>query len=144
MITSSKPKKQRHFRYNAPMHIKQHFMHAHVDKSLKTKLSIKKRSIQISKGDTVKVMSGGNKGKSGKVTLVNMRKGLVYIDSLKKKTTKGKEYSVGINSSNVYITDLNLTDKVRAAKLNLQAQQKEKAIVQEKIENKSESVVDGK
>ena len=119
-------------------------MHAHVDKSLKTKLSIKKRSIQISKGDTVKVMSGGNKGKSGKVTLVNMRKGLVYIDSLKKKTTKGKEYSVGINSSNVYITDLNLTDKVRAAKLNLQAQQKEKAIVQEKIENKSESVVDGK
>ncbi|MGD0729166.1 MAG: 50S ribosomal protein L24 [Candidatus Micrarchaeaceae archaeon] len=123
MIASGKPRKQRRFRFNAPMHVRQHFVHSHIDKSLKTKLNIKTRSTQISKGDTVKIMSGSKKGTSGKVTRVNLRTGRVYIDGLVKKNSRGKEFSLSVNASNVYITDLNLTDKVRAAKLKV-AQQK--------------------
>lgn len=125
MIASGKPRKQRSFRFNAPMHVRQRFTHAHVDKSLRSKLNIKKSSIQISKGDTVKVMSGSKKGTTGKITRVNLRTGRVYLDSLVKKNARGKEFNVGINASNVYITDLNLTDKIRAAKLKVARQVKE-------------------
>ena len=37
-----------------------------------------------------------------------------------KKNAKGKEFSVSISPSNVYITDLNLEDKMRADRLKLQ------------------------
>ena len=121
MIKSSKPRKQRRFRFNAPLHELQHFSHSHVDKSLAKKLGITKRAVQVSKGDTVKVMSGKNKGKTGKVLRVDMRKGFLFIDSMKKKNAKGKEFDIPIRINNVYITDLNLSDKVRAGKLKLKA-----------------------
>ena len=151
MISSSKPREQRKFRYSAPMHMRQHFMHAHIDKALKTKLKISKRAIQICKGDTVKVMSGSNFGKSGKIIKVDMRKGFVYLDTIKRKTMKGKEYDVPISCSNVYITDLNLTDKVRASILKVSVQQatKEK-IIESDIKNidttkeKKEVIMNGK
>ena len=126
-------------------------MHAHIDKALKTKLKISKRAIQICKGDTVKVMSGSNFGKSGKIIKVDMRKGFVYLDTIKRKTMKGKEYDVPISCSNVYITDLNLTDKVRASILKVSVQQatKEK-IIESDIKNidttkeKKEVIMNGK
>lgn len=119
MIGSSKPRKQRFFRFNAPLHVRQHFLHSHIDKSLKKKLNMKKSSVQISKGDTVRIMVGKNKGKSGKVIRVDLRTGKVSIDAITKKNAKGKEFNVPISASNVYITDLNLNDKVRAAKLKV-------------------------
>jgi large subunit ribosomal protein L24 len=153
MIGSSKPREQRKFRYSAPMHARQHFMHAHIDKSLKTKLKIKKRAIQICKGDTVKIMTGANFGKSGKIIRVDMRKGFVYIDTIKRKTMKGKEYDVPISCSNVYITDLNLTDKIRASILKVSVQQAPKEKIEENThkestadveESKKEVVLNGK
>lgn len=123
-MMSSKPRKQRFFRYNADMHLRQHFVNAHIDKQLQQKLGIKKRSIQISKGDTVKVMAGSSKGKTGKVTKVDMRKNTLLIDSVKKKNARGKEYYIQISTSNVYITDLNLNDKRRAAKLHVKPTEK--------------------
>lgn len=119
MIKSSKPRYQRRFRFNAPLHARQHFMHAHLDKALRAKLKLKKRAVQISKGDTVKVMAGSKAGTSGKVTMVNLRSGKIAIDSLVRKNARGKESPILINVSNVYITDLNLSDKYRAGKLKL-------------------------
>jgi large subunit ribosomal protein L24 len=127
MISSGKPRKQRKFRFAAPLHARQHFLHAHLAKEARQKLGIKVRAVQISKGDTVKVMSGKKKGTTGKVTSVSLRKNAIYLDSYVKKNAKGKEYGVPINVSNVYITDLNLVDKARAAKLK---QQPAKAQVQ--------------
>ncbi len=128
MIKSSKPRKQRRFRFNAPMHVRQHFVHSHLDKALRAKLGIKRRSVQISKGDTVKVMAGSKKGTTGKVIRVSLRTGRINIDSLVKKTAKGKEFNVPLSASNVYITDLNLSDKVRAAKLKLAQQKQQQAV----------------
>jgi large subunit ribosomal protein L24 len=135
MIQSSKPRQQRKFRYNAPMHLRQHFLHVHVDKALRAKLKLNKRTVQIAKGDTVKIMAGSKRGNTGKVTGVSLRKGSITIDSLVRKNARGKELQVPIRISNVYVTDLNLTDKRRAAKLKVAAQQKQpeaKAPVQEK------------
>jgi large subunit ribosomal protein L24 len=126
MIESGKPRKQRFFRFNAPMHVRQHFLHSHVDKALRSKLNIKQKTVQISRGDTVKIMAGSKKGTTGKVTRVNLRTGRIMLDSLTKKNARGKEFGVGINASNVYITDLNLTDKYRAGKLKVaRAEKKE-------------------
>ncbi len=93
--------------------------HAHVSKELRQKLKIQKRSIQVSKGDTVKLMSGKKKGTTGKVTAVDIRRGRLAIDSLTRKDAKGKEKPVFVSISNVYITDLNLSDKRRAQKLKV-------------------------
>ena len=106
MIASGQPRKQRRFRFNADLHERQHFLHAHVDKALKKKLGIKKNAVQISKGDIVKVVSGSKKGATGKVTRVSLRSGRILIDSLMKKNAKGKEFGVSTSVNNVYITDL--------------------------------------
>ncbi|MDE1834655.1 MAG: 60S ribosomal protein L26, partial [Candidatus Micrarchaeota archaeon] len=47
MIESSQPRKQRLFRANAPMHIRQNFVNVHISKDLAKKLGIKRRSIEI-------------------------------------------------------------------------------------------------
>jgi large subunit ribosomal protein L24 len=94
-------------------------VHAHVDKQLREKLKIKKRTVQISKGDTVKIIKGVKKGVTGKVVKVDLKKVKVFIDSATRKNAKGKESNIPINISNVYITDLNLGDKFRVAKLNV-------------------------
>ena len=56
-IESSKPKKQRKFHYDKPLHMKQQGLASHLDKKLAKQLE--KRSIPIRKGDTMKVMRGG-------------------------------------------------------------------------------------
>ncbi len=119
MIQSSKPRSQRLFRFTAPMHQRQHFVNAHVDKALRTKMGIKKRAIRLATGDTVKIMSGSKKGTTGKVTAVDLRRGRIKVSSMVKKNAKGKEFSVSISPSNVYITELNLEDKYRADRLKL-------------------------
>ncbi len=118
------------------MHARQHFVRAHVDKSLKTKLSLKKRTVQIVKGDTVKVMAGSKRGTTGKVMNVNLKTGRIFIDSLMKKNARGKEFNVPVSSSSVYITDLNLSDKKRAERLKLKYDEKLAQKVKE--ENKKE------
>ena len=141
-MDSSKPRKQRYFRFNAPMHLRQHFLHANVDKELRAKLGMKQRTVQISRGDTVKVMSGGKKKTTGTVTKVNLRTGRIFIDSLMRKNARGKEHSIGINASNVCITALNLGDKVRAAKLKLtpQAPVKEAKAQVQKAEKEAHAI----
>jgi large subunit ribosomal protein L24 len=112
-MESSKPRKQRKFRFNAPLHVRHKFVNAHISKELKEKMKIKARSIEVRRGDTVKVMSGAQKGKSGKVSRVDLKKGFVYIEGIVRKNSKGKEIMIPIRASNLYITDLDLSDKYR-------------------------------
>ncbi|MGC8479235.1 MAG: 50S ribosomal protein L24 [Candidatus Micrarchaeia archaeon] len=118
-MKSSKPRKQRLYRYTAPAHIRQAFVHVRISKDLSKKLGIKKRSTQIKKGDTVKIMAGSNKGKTGKVNIVNTKRGIIYLENITRRNAKGKELQIPIKSSNVYITDLELNDKLRKQKLGL-------------------------
>ena len=117
MIQSSQPRKERKFRFTAPLHDRQKFLHAHVSEELAKKLGIKSRSISMRKGDTVKVQSGAHRGKSGKVSKVNLHNGRIYIDGINRKDAKGKEFPIPIYSSNVYLMDIDLTDKLRSDKI---------------------------
>ena len=85
MIESGKPRKQRIFRYSAPMHLRQHMVNAHISKQLSEKLGIKKRSIAVRKGDKVIVMKGSSKGKSGKVSEVDLKRYTVTVNGVVRK-----------------------------------------------------------
>ncbi|MDT7858452.1 MAG: 50S ribosomal protein L24 [Candidatus Aenigmarchaeota archaeon] len=108
---SKKPRKQRKFLYNAPLHIRRKMISAHLSKELRKKY--KRRSIPLRKGDEVKVMRGEFKGTIGKIVRIDTKEYKVYIDTVKKKRSIGTEYLVPIHPSNLLITNLNLEDKYR-------------------------------
>ena len=76
--SSKQPRKQRKYQYNAPLHIKHKFLGSHLSKELIKKHG--KRSIPVRKGDTVKVLVGQYKGKSGKIEKVFVKKTRVWIE----------------------------------------------------------------
>jgi large subunit ribosomal protein L24 len=108
---SKKPRKQRKFLYNAPLHIRRKMISAHLSKELREKY--KRRSLPLRKGDEVKVMRGEFKGTIGKIVRIDTKEYKVYIDTVKKKRSIGTEYLVPIRPSNLLITNLNLEDKYR-------------------------------
>ncbi|MEM3227492.1 MAG: 50S ribosomal protein L24 [Candidatus Micrarchaeaceae archaeon] len=117
MIKASKRRIQRAFRYTAPLHLRQHFVHAHLDKALKSKLGLSIRSIRVAKGDTVKIVAGKNKGKSGKVSKVDLSRGVIYLDSLVRKNARGKERAIPVKPSSVYVMDIETGYKGRLERL---------------------------
>ena len=67
---STQPRKQRKYRHNAPLHVRGHFLHTHLSTDLRDKH--KTRSLRLRTGDEVKVLRGQFKGKTGKVTAVDV------------------------------------------------------------------------
>ena len=109
--SSRKPGKQRKYRLNAPLHIKQKFTGTHVSKEIRQK--IKKRSVDLRKGDKVKVMRGQFKKHEGKVDRVDLRKSLIFVNGVEATKKDGSKRLIGINPSNLMITELNMDDKIR-------------------------------
>jgi len=108
---SKQPRKQRKYRRNAPLHIKQKFVAAHFSKELRKKY--KKRSINLRKGDSVKVTRGQFKNKSGKVDEVSLKKTSIYISGIEIVKRDGTKARYPIHPSNLIITEVNMDDKVR-------------------------------
>ena len=118
MIKSAKPRKQRKFRFDAQNHIRQNFINVHISNELSAKLGIKRRSIEARKGDTVRIMAGDSKGKSGKITAVSLKTGKIMVDGIVRKNSKNKELQIAIYASNTYLTDMDLSDKLRQAEID--------------------------
>lgn len=112
---SKQPRKQRKYRYNAPLSTKSKFMGSHLSKELREKYN--KRSIVIRKGDSVKVLRGQFKKKTGKVDRVDIKKTKVYINGIDITKKDGTKALYPINPSNIMITALNLDDKKRKKSL---------------------------
>jgi len=108
---SKKPRKQRKFLYEAPLHIRRKMIAAHFSKELREKY--KRRSFPLRKGDEVEIMRGEFKGKKGKIVRIDTKKYKVYIEGIKRKKTAGTEVLVPIHPSNLRIINLNLEDKER-------------------------------
>lgn len=110
-ISSTQPRKQRKYRYNAPLHLRGKMVSAHLDKALRKQY--KKRSMQLRVGDEVTVMRGEYRKKSGKVAKVDRSALKIYIDGIKRKKVSGEEKEIAIDPSNVKITKLNIDDAKR-------------------------------
>jgi len=141
-VKSSKPKKQRKAHYNRDLHQKQQGLAAHLDKKLRK--SIGKRSISLRKGDSVKVLRGAKKGKAGKITAVDYKKGTVFVDKLVRKKANGEEIPMPVQASNLLVIDVDRSDakrfrgKVKTEEKKPAVEKKEEAKEKVKEEKKEE------
>lgn len=108
---SVQPRKQRKYRHNAPLHIRQKFVSAHLSKELRKKYN--RRSINLRKGDNVKVMRGQFRNKQGKVEEVDLKKTLIYISGIEISKKDGTKARRPLHPSNLLVTELNIDDKMR-------------------------------
>jgi len=109
--SSKKPKKQKKYVFNAPLHKRHKFMTSKLSKELAQKHGIKR--IGVRKGDKVKIMRGQFRGIVGKVNKIDLSKLRIYVDGAERTKTEGSKAFYPIHPSNVMITELLLDDRRR-------------------------------
>ncbi|MBS3162683.1 50S ribosomal protein L24 [Candidatus Woesearchaeota archaeon] len=112
---SKNPSKQRKYKVNAPLHLKQKLLGVHLSKELREKY--KTRSIELRKGDKVKILKGNHKGKLGKISRIRITTQKVYIEGMDTVRKDGNKVLVPFKASNLMITELELSDKKRKTKI---------------------------
>lgn len=110
-MISKQPRKQRKARFNAPLHVRQRYMHAALSPELRAEHQ--KRSAQVKVGDTVKVMRGDQAGVVGQVTEVDLKNCIVHVVGVSNFRADGTEVPRPVHPSNVMITKLDLEDGER-------------------------------
>ena len=115
MAKTKKPSKQRKRNiYKTNIYGKRKLLVAKLDKPL-LKTTTKKR-MTVRKGDTIKILRGKYKGKSGKVDKVSYTKAKIYVKDIKQTNSRGQDKLIPFNASNVIIVDLILNDNKRISK----------------------------
>ena len=112
---SSQPRKQRKAFHQGPLHKKKKTIRAHVSDELMEKYDL--WTVRVHKGDTVKIMRGGYKGHTAKVTDVDTKHRVLFIEKVTSVKADGKETPRPVHPSNVLVTKLDLTDPYRKRKL---------------------------
>lgn len=72
-----------------------------------------RRSIRVSKGDTVRILRGEYVGIEGKVEKVNTVRSTLSIEGVQREKIRGGKVKVQIHASNVQIISLNTDDEYR-------------------------------
>src|SRR5512136_2551491 len=114
-IGSRQPRKQRKYLANAPLHIRHKLISAHLSKELRKKYG--KRNFPLRKGDSVKILRGEFKKKTGKVGLVDLKRLRIAIENMQKTKKDGSKVNIWFDPSNLQIKELNLDDKKRLESL---------------------------
>jgi large subunit ribosomal protein L24 len=122
---SKQPRKQRKYRAKAPLHIKKKMVSANLSKELHKKYE--KKSFPVRKGDTVRIMKGEFKKKTGKIETVNLGTLKVIVEGIYRTKKDGTKVGVHFDPSNLQIKDLNLEDEKRKTALGRKATEKKKA-----------------
>ena len=117
--SSRQVRKQRKYRYNAPLHTKHKFLSANLSKPLREKYD--KRSLPLRKGDEVLVMRGTFSRKKGKIASVDLKYAKIAIEGIQRQKKDGTKVNVFFNPSVLQIHSLNLDDKYRVEALNRKA-----------------------
>ncbi len=132
---SKQPRKQRKYRANAMLHIRRKFMSANLDKDLRKKYL--RRNFALKKGDSVKIMRGEFKKKTGKISLVNLKKSRVAVEGIQKTKKDGSKINVWFAPSNLQIKELDLEDKKRVEAIKRKS---EKPIASKEQNEKKQSL----
>ena len=103
-LSSTQPRKQRKYRYNAPMHKQGEFLNARLTKELSAKYSI--RNIRIRSGDKVKILRGQFKGVEGDVARVDVAREKIFVTGAENIKTDGNKVPYPIHASNVMIVSV--------------------------------------
>jgi large subunit ribosomal protein L24 len=107
--------KQRKNLFAGALHNKKRVLRAHVADDLMEKYNI--WTVRVHKGDTVKIMRGGYAGHTAKVTDVDTKHRVLFIEKVTSVKADGKETPRPVHPSNVLVTKLDLTDPYRKNKL---------------------------
>lgn len=116
-MVSSKPRTQRKRAANAPLHRRHIALAAHLDPKLHEKSKVHlPRAIPVRKGDVVRVMRGGFRGKEGKVVSVDSVQCTVVIEGITIQKVDEKKVERPIHASNLMIVKMDDTDPWRRKK----------------------------
>lgn len=112
---SKQPDKQRTRQRRAPLHEKQRQVRAHLSEDLREEYG--QRSVRVNEGDTVEVQRGDSAGETGDVVNVDLRSTDIHVEDVTLETADGEEVPRPLDASNLVVTDLNLEDDRRQARL---------------------------
>lgn len=130
--SSVQPRKQVKFRANAPNHVKRKFMGCNLDKELRDKYG--RKTIEVRKGDEVKIMRGKFKGKQGKVGTVDVKNTRIQVEGIQRvKKMGGEKMITWFHPSKVKIIILNSDDARRL--------RSGKKVAKEEVEKEDKEVV---
>ena len=113
--SSVQQRKQRKYRYNAPLHIRRKFISANLAKDLRKEFGT--RSATLVKGDVVRVLRGSHKGDKGPIERIDIQETKIYVKDVKDKKANGTDVMVPVDPWNLQIVELHLKDKKRAERL---------------------------
>ena len=105
------PRKQRRFRFRAPLHVRQKMVAAHLSKELREEF--KRRSLPVRKGDKVRILRGKFKGKEGVVARVDLRRLKVFVEGVQRQNAKGQDVMIPLDPSNLLIIEVDTSDERR-------------------------------
>lgn len=134
---STQPRKQRKYRFNAPLNIRRKMMASNLSKGLRKKYG--RRSFPIRKGDIIKIFRGKFKGKNGTVEFVNYKRYHLIVDGIFIKKKDGTKIPVKIHPSKVQITELNLDDNKRIKSLKKKMEKEKNEIKKNKLINEDKN-----
>ncbi|WP_254840424.1 50S ribosomal protein L24 [Natronomonas marina] len=109
------PHKQRNRQERATLHEKQKQVRAPLSGELREEYG--QRSVRVNEGDTVEVQRGDFAGESGEVVDVDLRAAEINVEDVTIETADGEEVPRALDASNVQVTELDLEDDRREARL---------------------------
>ena len=109
------PHKQRNREERATLHEKQKQVRAPLASELRDEYD--QRNVRVNVGDTVEIQRGDFAGESGEVIDVDLRAAEIHVEDVTIETADGEEVPRSLDASNVQVTDLDLEDDRREARL---------------------------
>ncbi|MFB6353625.1 MAG: 50S ribosomal protein L24 [Halobacteriales archaeon] len=113
------PRKQRKRTAQAPLHERHRQVMATLDDDLREEYDT--RSVRVNAGDTVEVMRGDHAGETGEVLDVDLKAATVAVEGVTYEKADGEELPRPLDASNLRVTDLDLSDDRRRARLEGEA-----------------------
>jgi len=109
------PRKQRKQTDDAPLHERHKQVRATLSDELRDEFD--RRRARVNAGDTVEVMRGDHAGEEEEVVAVDLKDGVVNVEDVTVEKADGEEVPRPLDASNLRITDLDLEDDRREARL---------------------------
>lgn len=100
-----------------------------------------RRSIRVTKGDTVRILRGEYVGIEGKVEKVNTVRSTLSIEGVQREKIRGGKVKVQIHASNVQIISLNTDDEYRMKGTRKKKEKNPKSANQRKIKKSTSKKV---
>jgi large subunit ribosomal protein L24 len=110
------PRKQRNQTADAPLHERQSQVRATLSEELREEYG--QRNVRVNAGDTVEVLRGDHAGTEGEVLTVDLTDEVIHVEEVTVESADGEEVPRPLESSNVRVTELNLEDERREARLD--------------------------